>query len=135
MAIFVCFVDCSAECCAAGGCGAEFWALGGLFGLAFGGGSGCCAGVVAGLVGLLGSAGHDFAGGGTPLVHAVDDGCSEDSAVVDVGLSVRVVLGECSPGFLAVKSWCGAPFQSVLDIADGPTILEEGFHHVENVFL
>ena len=135
MAIFVCFVDCSAKGCAAGGCGAEFWALGVLFGLAFGCGSGCGAGVGAGFLGLLGSAGHDFAVGGTPLVHAVDDGCSEDSAVVDVGLSVRVVLGECSPGFFAVKSWCGAPFEGVLDIADGPTILEEGFHHVENVFL
>lgn len=134
-AVFIGFVDCSAEGCASGGGGAEHGALCGLFGLAFGCGSGGCAGVVAGFVGLLGSAGFDFAGGGTPLVESVDDGCSEDSAVVDVGLSVRVVLGECSPGFFAVQSWCGAPFEGVSDVVDGPTVLEEWFHHVENVFL
>lgn len=75
-AVFIGFVDCSAEGCASGGGGAEHGALCGLFGLAFGGCAGGCAGVVAGVVGLLGLAEHDFAGGGTPLVESVDDGGS-----------------------------------------------------------
>lgn len=112
-----------------------FWLVGCVFSAAFGGGTGGGAGVVAGGCCSLGSTEHDFSGGGAPLVHAVQDCCAQDPAVVDVGLSFMVVLGECSPGFFAVQAWCGAPFEGVLDICDCPSAGEEGLEHVEHVFL
>lgn len=87
-----------------------------MFGSAFCGGPCCCAGLVASGCGSLGFAAHDFSGGCAPLVHAVEDCCAQDAAVVDVGLGLVVVLGEWSPGFFPVESWCGAPFECVLDV-------------------
>lgn len=50
----------------------------------------------------------------------MQDCCAQNAAVVDVGLSFKVLLGECSPGFLAVQTRCGAPFQCVLNVRDCP---------------
>ncbi len=67
--------------------------VGGVFGSAFFCGPRSRAGVVAGGCGSLGSAEHDFSGGGAPLAHAVQDCCAQDPAVVDVGLGFTVVPG------------------------------------------